>query len=66
MRGICNGTVKWEGGTVEIFCKNLITLRVFSETSIKKAFNSSVTPLNGKKELLLCPLASYDVTYIAS
>jgi len=37
------------------FARILITLRVFSETSLKKAFNSSVTPLNGKKELLHSP-----------
>lgn len=63
MRGICNRT---QAEKVEAFCKNLITLRVFSDTSLIKAFNSSVTPLNGKKELLLSPLASYNVTYIAS
>lgn len=44
----------------------VLTLRVFSDTSLIKAFNSSVTPLNGKKELLLCPSAPNNVTYIAS
>lgn len=33
------------------------TLRVFSDTSLIKAFNSSVTPLNGKKVLSFGPSA---------
>jgi len=44
-----------ENEKVGLSCKNLITLRVFSETSLKKAFNSSVTPLSGKKELSHSP-----------
>lgn len=48
---------------VEAFVRISITLRVCSDTSLIKAFNSSVTPLNGKKELLHCPSAPYNETY---